>query len=328
MSVDGAAARYRSCDGARRSRTQRAARLARRPRMQQLRRPARPRGDAGCGRRRPRRRRHLPRHGRDLRERRRQRAAARRDPRGTARAGRSRDEVRLGAGGRPGLSGSHPPVDRRLSGAAANQLRRPLLPAPARSGDPDRATPWWRSTSWYRPGRCARSAARTSRRSSSRRPTGLRASKAPHVFQPSRTTTTSSAATTTTAFCRSAGSSASRTSRTSPSRAACSRASTVVVRLRRRGRASPVGTSRTRSSTVSRRSGLRGEARPYAARARHRGACLDPGHRVGHRGRDQARAGACERGGGELEARRRRPRRAACRLAARMRVRGRPVECR
>ena len=100
----------------------------------------------------------------------RQRALPRRDPRGSPRPGRHRDEVRLGRARRsmapPGTS------TRRcgLARATPDRLRRSVLPAQAGSGDADRGDARARSTSSCARARCARSAARTSRPSSWRRP--------------------------------------------------------------------------------------------------------------------------------------------------------------
>ena len=80
---------------------------------------------------------HVLGHCGELRRGRRERALPRRDPGGSSRPGRARDEVRVGQRDGRRVGGGRPQGDRRLARAASNRPRRPLLPAQARSLDPD-----------------------------------------------------------------------------------------------------------------------------------------------------------------------------------------------
>ena len=162
----------------------------------------------------------LLRHRRALR-RRRQRALPRRDPRRAPRAGGDRDEVRLGR------ATSATGVRRRVRAAIRGSLERLrtdyvdlyyLHKADPSTPIARHARARWTSSS--RPARCGRSAARTSRPSSSQRPIGSRRSSGRPGSRRCRTGTASSNVGTTRTSCRSAASSGSRTCRTSRSRAA------------------------------------------------------------------------------------------------------------
>ena len=111
----------------------------------------------------PRYRGHLRRH--------RERGVPRPGPRGAARPGGARHQIRH-EGGRaaPGRQARLRAAGLRGQPAPAPHRPHRSLPAPpARPLDAHRATPSPRSTSWCAPARCARSAARTSRSSSSAR---------------------------------------------------------------------------------------------------------------------------------------------------------------
>ena len=144
--------------------------------------------------------------------------------------------------------------------------------------------------------RCARSAARTSRPSSSPRPIGSLASSARRASPFSRTSTAcSSAATTTTVLplCRELGVSYIPY---------FPLASGLLTGKYRRGEPAPEGTRLAgreiedeRFERVEACAAFAEESRPLAARARDLRAGVDAGRRVDHRRGDEARAGAGER---------------------------------
>ena len=251
----------------------------------------------------------------------RERALPRGDPRGSSRPGRACDEVRLGAGlwtrrrrQRPGVRST---ARSRDCGRITSISTTCTSPIP-RHRSPRRSV---RSTSSSPRARCVRSGARTSRRSSSLRRIASRASRAPLASPSSRTTTACSSATTTRTSCRSAASLGVAYIPYFPL------ASGLLTGKYRRGEPAPEGTRLAgreiedeRLARVEALAALRGAAGPQPSRPRDLGAGLDARHRLGHRGRHEARAGESQCRGCLLAPRGRRARRPRSALTTRYRT--------
>ena len=277
----------------RRPRHERPRRLSRRARVQQLRLEDPARGDAQGGRGRARRGHHVLRYGGGVRRRR----SGERMPGRSSRGAGARSSSRRSSGGRLNAG----TAARTTSGTRSPARSGACAPTTSTSTTCTSRIPTLRSARRWQHwtsragrdgagGRMLELLRRAARRG--REAAGERGTARFTVLQNEYNLL--SAGDDAESF-RSAASWGSATCRTSRSRAASSRESTVPANP---GRGAPV---RPRDRPGAPRAGggarpLRDRSRTHPARPRDLGARLDPGHHVGHRRGDEAGAGAGERG--------------------------------